>query len=170
MRLLEKDHPYEERINQLKHRLKQYDQTLKQEYPFVLEIQAPPTPLGARLKQQATSNWTTFLKGLGFQVRARRSPSAIRIQMKIDQSFVRRDTVGDRVDFVHAASGSLQVMEPNGSERVDLSVTLGDQTYAESDPDQQRAIERALELSKGRLLAKGRSLFRSQYVDPDEEL
>lgn len=169
MRLLDKDHSYEERIDQLKHRLKQYDQTLKQESPFVLEIQAPPTPLGDRLKRQAVSNWTTFLKELGFQVQARRSPSAIRIQMKIDQSFVRRDLVGDRVDFVHAASGSLQVMEPSGLERVDLSVTLGDQTYTESDPDQQRAIERALELSKGRLLAKGRSLFRSQYVDPDEE-
>ena len=125
--------------------------------------------MGTQLKKQVVSNLSTFLNEVGFKVSPDLSPNTIRFKMEIKQSFVNQDQIGRHTHFVHAAAGSIKVIDPSNTELVDLAVHLGNQTYTESDPNQQKAIKKALKLSQSRLEAKWRSLFRSQYLDPEDE-
>jgi hypothetical protein len=166
---LKKKNKYDAHFEKIKNTLKAVDHTLKTQFPFVLEVKVPNTPVGLRLKKQAISSLTTFINELGFKVHSHASPNTIRLKMKIAHSFVNQDQIGAHTHFVHAASGYIKVIDPSQTELVDLAVNFGGQTYTESDPNEEKAIQKALKLSQGRMQAKWRSLFRSQYVDPEEE-
>ena len=169
IQLLQEKNQYDQKVEQIKKALENYDQKIKSTSPFYLKIESRSGALGARLKKQALGNLTNFINRLGFQVQAETEGKGVQVKMKIEQAFVNQEQIGARTSFVHAAAGSIQVYDVNGKEKVDLAVNLGNQSYTEADADQQEAMKKALKLSKDRLLAKWRSLFRNQYVNPEED-
>ncbi|MDP7038692.1 MAG: hypothetical protein QGI45_06000 [Myxococcota bacterium] len=117
-----------------------------------------------RVSKSFNGNLTEFFKGRGFRVLEKGfDPKAIVIRGEMEQHMVNWEKVANRTEYIHAANGSLKVLEPSGKEVNHLSVQLSGDGYTERATNKEEAKLKALQLAADTLAAKLRSNFRRIY-------
>lgn len=143
----------------LKNELDNVNRSLRESFSFQLKIKSRAPAIGADFNAKLEE----FLNGYGFSLGAQKTPNVILITAEIQQKFVTKENVGNRVEFVHAAQGKLRVTDADGSEVRSLSISLPKSSYTERGPNRKAAARKALELAGDSLSSKFRSQFRKTF-------
>lgn len=143
-------------LNALRARLASIEAAAKLKHAMRLEVRCSDAALAADVRRGVE----TFVKGLGFAVASRSTDGDLRIELEIDQRFVRAEKVANRHEQIHAAVGSIRVIDADGSEVGTLAVTLPG-TSTERDVQAEAAKAKALKLAADTVAAQFRSRFRA---------
>tara|TARA_Y100001934_G_C12237825_1_gene718744 strand:+ start:96 stop:1181 length:1086 start_codon:yes stop_codon:yes gene_type:complete len=145
------------KLNQIHETLRTLSQTLRDEVGFSIQIECPDSTIAS----DAQANLKSFLNQYGFTTAQR--PRMIRIAGEIGQRFIKKEKIANRIELVHAAQGSLRVLEADGSEVQALSFVLPPNGYTEQNKNKRQAKKAALQLGGDTIVSKFRSLFRKAF-------
>ncbi|MBI5508585.1 MAG: hypothetical protein HY903_07515 [Deltaproteobacteria bacterium] len=143
----------------------QMDETarkLKADCPMLIEVKGP-ADAGRRL----VADVAKFVGGYGFAVAEKTKGPALKLKVTLGERFWKTETVADRSEKIHAATGTLHLYDLDGSEVTTLAVDLGDDRYTERDVDDKAAADKALTLAADSLASMFRSAFRKAYPIED---
>jgi len=135
------------------------NRALSENFSFVLSLKAP----NSTLIETVQTNIEEFLNGYGFSLSKAATANTVQITAEIGQKHVKKERVGNRTEFIHAATGLLRVTEPDGSEVRSLSLSLNPRSHTERDTKRKMAAEKALQLAADTITSKFRSQFRQAF-------
>jgi hypothetical protein len=147
------------KLTALKGKLDGVNRELRNDFSFELSLLIPSTTISSEFNAKLEE----FLNGYGFALGQQKTANVIRITAELGQKFVTKESVGNRIEFVHAALGKLRVTDADGSEVRSLSISLPARGYTERDTKRKAAAERALRLASDSLISKFRSQFRKTF-------
>jgi hypothetical protein len=149
------------KLDALRENMDKLSRALRSDYKFVLSIESPDS----RAAGQLSANLEQFLGSWGFSPGDKGEGRTIRLDVTIGQRALPSEQVAGRTECVHAGTGSLHVLDADGSEVAELTVQFSSNRYRERDTDRKRAAAKALSLAADTLASKFRSAFRNAYAD-----
>ena len=158
MGILSPGHKSSEAFTELKSQLFTMRKAIISEHPFQLDISAGPDGKWTLRNQVADY----LKKELGATVLAagQSQPNAIKIAISYGQTQIKRERVGRRIEFVHAANGAIKAQEPNGSDIPALSYFLPEKTNIVRAKTPKEGAQQGAQLAADTLNSKFRSLYR----------
>jgi hypothetical protein len=149
------------KLREIHQTLRQIGEQLRENFQFAISIQCADPNVARDVK----TNLETFLNDYGFSTG--REARLIRVEAQLGERFLKKERIAGRTEFVHAATGKLRVLEPDGSEVRSLAFHLPPETYTEQAPRDRVAITRALRLAADTVTSKFRSQFRNAFPRHD---
>ena len=132
-------------------------------HPFQIKVNISNDKLGSDVKEKL-ENFLSEL-GHGFQfAEPKKAVKGIEVNISIGQEFIKTESVGSRVEYVHAAKGKITFTEPNGSVFDEMTVSLRSKAYTVRAQNEAEGKEKALALAVETIGSKFRSKFRQTLL------
>ena len=147
------------KLTALREQLNTVNKELRDGFSFQLRLLIPNTVISSEFNSELEE----FLNGYGFALGQQKTANIILIDVELGQKFKSKESVGNRIEYVHAALGKLRVTDADGSEVRSLSISLPNRGYSERATKRKAAAEQALRLASDSLISKFRSQFRKTF-------
>ena len=108
---------------------------LREQFTFGLRVESK----NEEALKSLSASLETFLNKFGFGLTLKNGSNLIQIKIEVGQKAVKKERVGERVEFIHEAYGKLKVYEPSGQEVRGLSFSLPTGSLQEQSVDQDLA-------------------------------